>query len=78
MAKKSVEEKRVAQAAAHRKWRQSEKGKAYYLKRKVAEYTAKESGMMNGQIPDARGHAFTEGCGCGACQQDQAERLANA
>jgi hypothetical protein len=36
--KRTPEEKRSAQAAAHRKWRQSEKGKAYLqrLKEKKA------------------------------------------
>ena len=32
---RNPEEKRAAQAKAHRKWRQSEKGKAYLLKRKL-------------------------------------------
>lgn len=41
--KRTPEEKRVAQAIAHKKWRDSEKGKAYDLKRKIAKYTAAES-----------------------------------
>ena len=31
---RTPEEKKAAQAAAHKKWRQSEKGKAYYQKLK--------------------------------------------
>lgn len=31
---KTPEEKKAAQAAAHKRWRQSEKGKAYQLKQK--------------------------------------------
>jgi hypothetical protein len=30
---KTPEEKKAAQAAAHKKWRLSEKGKAYHLKK---------------------------------------------
>lgn len=65
-------ERKAAQAKAHAKWRASEKGKAYLLRQKI-----KKAGLINGQVADARGHAFTEGCGCGACQQDKAEREAN-
>jgi hypothetical protein len=36
---KSAEEKKAAQAAAHKKWRDSEKGKAYLLKRKLAKHS---------------------------------------
>ena len=32
---KSPEEKKAAQAAAHKRWRESEKGKAYYLRKKL-------------------------------------------
>lgn len=32
---RSVEEKKAAQARAHKKWRESEKGKAYQLKQKM-------------------------------------------
>jgi hypothetical protein len=39
---KTPEEKKKAQSEAHKKWRQSEKGKAYYLKRKVAKYTVEQ------------------------------------
>jgi hypothetical protein len=40
---KTTEEKKQAQAIAHRKWRESEKGKAYFHKRKLAKYTIAES-----------------------------------
>ena len=32
---RTPEEKKAAQASAHKKWRQSEKGKAYLLKLKL-------------------------------------------
>lgn len=32
---RSPEEKKAAQAAAHKRWRESEKGKAYALKKKM-------------------------------------------
>lgn len=31
---KTPEEKKAAQAAAHKRWRESEKGKAYYMRKK--------------------------------------------
>jgi hypothetical protein len=31
------EKRKAAQAAAHKKWRESEKGKAYYLKLKLKQ-----------------------------------------
>ena len=37
---KTPEEKKIAQAEAHKRWRQSPKGQAYYAKRKVAKYIA--------------------------------------
>lgn len=33
--KRTPEEKKIAQAEAHRRWRESEKGKAYKLKQKM-------------------------------------------
>jgi len=40
---RSVEEKKAAQAAAHKKWRQSEKGKAYLQKLKERKALAPEA-----------------------------------
>jgi hypothetical protein len=34
---RTEEEKKAAQAAAHKKWRESEKGRAYALKRKLQQ-----------------------------------------
>jgi TRAP-type C4-dicarboxylate transport system substrate-binding protein len=31
------EKRKAAQAAAHKKWRESEKGKAYYLRQKLKQ-----------------------------------------
>lgn len=42
---KSPEEKKAAQAAAHKRWRESEKGKSYYLKRKL-----QLNGISEGEI----------------------------
>lgn len=36
---RTPEEKKAAQAIAHRKWRQSERGKEYYLRRKIEKHT---------------------------------------
>lgn len=47
---KTPEEKKAAQAAAHRKWRESEKGKEYYLRRKIEKAVLQEQqkGASNG------------------------------
>jgi hypothetical protein len=44
---KTPEEKKIAQAAAHKRWRESEKGKAYVLRKKQ-----KASGITVNEQPD--------------------------
>ena len=48
---KTAEEKKAAQAAAHKKWRESEKGRQYAAKRKVAKYIA--DNQADGQKPQS-------------------------
>ena len=45
---RTPEEKRAAQAKAHKKWRESEKGKAYLLKKKM-----KEAGVNKANEPQS-------------------------
>lgn len=44
---KTPEEKKQKQAEAHKRWRQSPKGQAYYAKRKVAKYIAENQSMSD-------------------------------
>lgn len=50
---RSPEEKKAAQAAAHKKWRESEKGREYMAKRKAEKYRLAE--MLSAKINKSDG-----------------------
>ncbi len=47
---KSAEEKKLAQAAAHKRWRESDKGKAYYYRKKLAENGIHEGEQAGSEV----------------------------